>query len=139
MKPMNKTLLDQVTAEKQKAINKNFLQEWVPFDQKNKMVERALVKHFGVFGRGGRRYYFQKSHDKSSREPFSGINLERIKSVLGLAYTSGSSFAGLWCCNSGYLMATDTHYFIGFAINTDNEVIGICHDESENEYFVKIK
>lgn len=125
--------INEVIEQRQAEINTNFLKEWTPFDQINKKVERAIVRHFMR-----KKYMFQSGHDASSKRPFNVCTLAQIETVLGLPYTSSSKFAGLWVTNSGYLWATDTHYFIGFAVNELGEVIGIAHDTDENEYFVKL-
>lgn len=114
-------------------INTDFLKEWQPFDKLNKMVERKLVSHFLT-----NKYQWQPTHQESSKQPFNVYTLSQIDAKLGLAYTSSSAYAALWVNNAGYLWADPTHYFVGFAINTDNEVIGIAYDEKENEIYVTL-
>jgi len=128
-----KTLLDIASEERQEAINKNFLKEWQPFDKLNKKVETALIK---AFSHG--KYQFQPTHDPKSKKPFHSFGFNKIADTLGLAYTSSGDFAGLWVCNSGYMWANDTHYFIGFAINTAGEVIAIADDENEKSIYIKL-
>lgn len=129
----NKTLLDKAFEEKQAAINKNFLQEWQPFDKMYAQVKQAILKHFTR-----KHYMWQPTHDESIKRTFQFYTFGQLENMLGLPYTSSSSFAALWVTNSGYLWADDTHYFIGFAINTDNEVIAIAHDYEENEIYIKL-
>lgn len=114
-------------------INTDFLQEWKPFDVLNKKVERAILSHFR-----GHSYQWQPTHEGSSKTALKPFTFSQIDNILGLAYTSSSSYAGLWVCNGGYLWADNTHYFTGFAINTDGEVIGIAHDFDEHEIFIKL-
>jgi hypothetical protein len=39
---------------------------------------------------------------------------------------------------SKYIYVNENYHFIGFAINTDNQVIGIAEDENENEIFIEL-
>lgn len=133
MKTTRKTLLDKAFEEKQALINKNFLKEWQPFDKLSKKVERAILNHFMKHS-----YKWQSTHEESSKRPFKPLTFTQIDSKLGFAYTSTGAYAGYFVCNAGYLWADDTHYFNGFAINTDGEVIGIAQDYDENEIFIKL-
>lgn len=133
MTTQNKTLLDIAFEEKQAKINKNFLQEWQPFDKMYAQVKAAIYKHFSR-----KHYEWQPTHEAGSKRTFVLYTFNQINELLGLAYTSTSDYAGLWVCNGGYLWADDTHYFAGFAINTDNEVIAIAHDYEENEIYIKL-
>lgn len=128
-----KTLLDYSFEEKQKAINKNFLRGWEPFDKLNKQVQRCILSHFMK-----KSYQWQPTHDKASIKPFKPVTFSQIDNALGLAYTSTSDYAALWVCNGGYLWANNTHSFIGFAINTNGEVIGIADDKDENSIYIKM-
>lgn len=114
-----------------KKVNTNFLNGWTP--KQFKQVEKAILNHFQVY-----TYKFQSSHDAGSQKPFQPYNYDQISDLLGLAYTSGSDYAAFWVCNSGYMMANDTHHFHSFAINTDGKVIGIAQDENENEIFIEL-
>lgn len=133
MKTKNKTLLDAAIEEKQASINKNFLKEWQPFDKMSGKVERAILNHFM-----SHTYTWQSTHEESSKRPFKPFTFNQIDETLGFAYTSSGAYAGYWVCNGGYLLADPTHHFIGFAINTDGEVIGIADDKDENEIYIKL-
>ena len=111
----------------------DFLKEWQPFEQLNKMIKRRLVSHFMK-----NTYQWQPTNNGKDKQPFKIYSFSGIDGKLGLAYTSTSDYAGLWVCNSGYLWADPIHYFIGFAINQNNEVIGIAQDCEENEIYIKI-
>jgi len=131
-----KTLLEIAFEERQAAINKNFLKEWQPFDQLNKKVEAAILKYFRK-----NICIWQPTHDPNSKQPFVMVgSFARIDTFLGFAYTSSGDYAGLWVCNGGYLFPpkNETHHFIGFAINTDGEVIGIADDENENSIYIRL-
>lgn len=114
-------------------MNYQFLKEWKPFEQLNKKAQRAIVRHFI-----NHPYTWQPTNEESSKRQFSPLTFSQINNVLGLAYTSSSDYAGLWCCNGGYLWADNTHYFIGFAINEGGEVVGIAQDKDENEIIIKL-
>lgn len=128
---MNKTVLDTTFEEQQAAINKNFLKEWKSYEKLNEQVETAILRHFMR-----KPYNFQPTHDKTDLKPFRPVAFNQIDELLGLAYTSSSDFAGLWVCNSGYLLADSAHHFIGFAINELNQVVGIADDENENSIYI---
>jgi hypothetical protein len=128
-----KTLLDIAIEQKQSEINNDFLKEWQPFEKLNKKVQNALIR---CLSHG--KYQFQPTHDPKSKRPFYSFGFTKIDETLGLAYTSTGAYAGLWICNSGYLWADDTHYFVGFAINKTGEVIGIAEDENENSIYIKL-
>lgn len=114
-----------------KELNTDFLTEWT--DKQFKQVEKAIYRHFCSY-----TYKFQPTHDKESRKDFRPFRYEEIETTLGLAYTSTSKYAALWVCNSGYLMANDTHYFNAFAINKNGQIVGIVQDENENEIFIEL-
>lgn len=129
-----KTLLDVAFDERQAKINTNFLKEWQPFDKLNKKVEAAILNYFRK-----NICIWQPTHDTKSKQPFVMVSsFARIDTFLGLAYTSSGDYAGLWVCNGGYLFPpnNDTHSFIGFAINTDGQVVGIADDENENSIYI---
>jgi hypothetical protein len=58
---------------------------------------------------------------------------------LGLAYTSSSSYAGLWICNIELYFDCEQKYkFIGFALGSGGFVFAICWDNEENEIIFPI-
>lgn len=116
-----------------KKVNTNFIKEWQPFDKLNKKVERAILSHFMK-----NTYQWQPTHDKTQLKPFKPVTFSQIDNILGLAYTSTGDYAGLWVCNGGYLQADKDHNFIGFAINTDGEIIAIADDKDENSIYIKL-
>ncbi len=114
-------------------VNTVFTQDWQPFQKVYNKVKRAIYSHFLHY-----TYKWQPTHDKESRKDFNPFSFDEIDNLLGLAYTSSSAYAALWVCNSGYLMANETHHFIGFAVNKLGQVIGITQDENENEILIEL-
>lgn len=110
-----------------------FLKEWQPFDKLNKMAKRKIMNHFINVP-----YQWQPTNEGKSKTIFKVYSFSQLDEKLGLAYTSTGDYAGLWVCNGGYLWADPTHYFIGFAINEKNEVIGIAYDNDENEIYITL-
>ncbi len=110
-----------------------FLQEWQPYDVISKKVEKAILRHFM-----NRSYTYQPTHEESSKKPFNVYSFNQLSNVLGFAYTSTGSYAGLWICNGGYLYADKTHHFEGFAVTIDGKIIGIAQDAEENEIYINI-
>lgn len=111
-------------------VNTDFVKEFSRSDFRK--VERAIFKHFTTH-----TYQFLETHGQPLK-PFKPLLMEQIETTLGLAYTSSSDYAALWVCNSGYLMADETHHFIGFTINALGEVVAITQDEEENEIYITL-
>lgn len=111
-------------------INTTFKKEWAQSDFLT--VENRLLTHLKA-----KKYGFIAAHGEQPK-PFVPQSRKQVSDLLGLAYTSSSDFAAYWVCNSGYLMADDDHNFIGFAINTDGQVVGIADDENEISKFILI-
>lgn len=126
--------LQEMRSEKNAQINTNFLKEWRPYPELSKKVENAIFRHFY-----NKTYQFQPTHEEASKRPFKPMTYTKINETLGFAYTSTSDFAAYWVCNSGYLWATPTHHFIGFAINELGEVVGIADDYKENSIYILLK
>ena len=112
-------------------MNTNFLKEWENYSQLEKKAKTAILK--GI-RKGG--YIWQPSHKKESQKVFKPVAFAEIDNLLGFAYTSTGIFAALWCCNGGYLLTQEGKHFVGFAINTDMEVIAITEDENENHFYI---
>ena len=113
-----------------KKVNTKFKKEW---DKKDfKRVEKVILNHFVTH-----TYKFLKEHG-SPLIKFSPFDYTSIDTILGLAYTSSSSFAGLFVCNAGYLMANETHHFTGFMINELNQVVAEVQDENEKSIYIQL-
>jgi len=99
---------------------KNFKQEW---DKKEfAHVEKMIKKYL-----------------KSRHFEHSGDYNPNLFDALGLAYTSSSSYAGLWVCNLElYLDVDHKFHLIGFALSQNGFVYAIYWDENENELIINI-
>jgi hypothetical protein len=87
------------TQTKEAAETTTFLTEWKPFNEVENMVKSKILSHFLR-----NAYQFQATNDPNSTKPFKVYTFSQIDNVLGLAYTSSGDYAGLWCCNAGYLL-----------------------------------
>jgi hypothetical protein len=112
------------------ATNTTFKKDWTPQDFKN--ADRAILRHFS------KNHYLHITDHETPSKPLIIYTLTQFDKVAGLAYTSTGIYAGYWICNGGYIYANENFHFVGFAINTDNEVIGICWDKKENELLIKL-
>lgn len=110
-----------------------FLNEWKPFDELNRKVERAILKFFQ-----NNTFKFQATHNEKDKNNFRPVSFSQVNNLLGLAYTSTSAFAALWVCNSGYLFADKTHYFDCFAIRDNGIIVARATDEEENNIYFHI-
>lgn len=64
-----------------------------------------------------------------------------ISNLLGLSYTSSSSYAGYWVCNGDLEFqptATTKYNVIGFAIGDDGLFYGVAWDDKEKEIIFKL-
>lgn len=121
----------------------SFVKEWKPYDKVYSKVKNAILRHFM-----NREYLFQSTHEASSKKPFNVYSFSQIENTLGLAYTSSSSYAGLWVCNGGYLWANQTHYFNCFAVSEEGYIIAIAYapiiiaseanDSNEHEIYINL-
>lgn len=109
-------------------MKKNFLKEWTPKQFKD--VEKAIAKFIRS------RYWIgsEKQPDKDIFIANGAKTFNQISDVLGLAYTSTSSFAGYWPCNDNlYLNNEKTFWLVGFALDNNSFVHAIFWDKDENE------
>lgn len=113
-----------------KEVNTNFVKLFT--DKQHKQVSKAIFNHFAT------HTYKRINNHGDTPIKFNVLSMKQLDDTMGLAYTSSGDYAGLWVCNGGYVMATNTHHFIGFAINTDNEVIAIAEDENENPLYIQL-
>lgn len=98
----------------------NFLKSWT--DNQLKNVEKIVKKYINS-------RYFEHSHGYQ----------KNLFEALGLAYTSSSSYAGLWICNIElYFDAKQIYKIIGFALGSGGFVFAICWAENENEILIPI-
>ena len=108
-----------------------FLTEWS--ERQLKAVEKKIL----VFIKSR---WFETMHGGENKDPFIGCRtFEDIDNILGLAYTSSSSFAGLWACNTHlYLDAARDWYLNGFAMDKNGFVFAIWNNDEEAEAITPI-
>lgn len=107
---------------------KNFKLEWDKEDFKN--AYKAIERHFKgqiMLNHKGEAIKFPSSYNAEDEE------------ILGLAYTSSSSYAGLWVCGVTIQHNTfENHHYIGFAIDDQNNVVAVLWDNEEKEILLNI-
>jgi hypothetical protein len=103
-----------------------FLQNWTT--QQHKTAEQAIVKYL-------RSRFFETLHSGENTTPFCGCKTFRdFDAILGLAYTSSSSFAGLFICNTELYLDTASEFgLVGFAMDKNHFVYAIWQDKKERE------
>jgi len=114
------TLLDIASKESKP----KFIQNW---DNKQfKQMELAILRHFALLG---------EIKTSSGHGSISMVyDYTGIENFLGLAYTSGSSCAGLWVCNVDAINPKYPDYrYVGFAMSEDLKPYAILWDKDENE------
>jgi hypothetical protein len=96
------------------------LQEWNSRDMK--VAQKAIQKFLNS-------RHFEYSHGYTPN----------LYKDLGLAFTSSSSYAGLWVCNRElYLDKYHKFHIIGFAKGVSGFVYAICWDKDKNELIITI-
>lgn len=115
-----------MTKTKQLVANCPMKQEWNERDFK---AMKQALKHFFLF---------------KGLQTMDGVKVcytyADLEELLGLPYTSSSSFAGVWVTNTE-LKSNDypTHNYIGFAITEKgNKCCAILWDNEENEILVQL-
>jgi hypothetical protein len=103
----------------------NFLNEWTPKNFSG--IEKAIARHFK-----GRMV----SQNYGCR--LTNGNFRHIDEVLGLAYTSSSSYA-LYCICNVELKYDNTEFnYQFFAISGDSKYYAILWDKDENERIIEL-
>ena len=96
-----------------------FLNEWSAWQFRD--VEKAITKFINS------RYW--ETHHSPDASPFiikQATRFNQIADILGLAYTSSSSFAGYWACNTQLFLDNDHKFSLdGFALDTNSFVHAI--------------
>lgn len=111
----------------------NFLQDWEPFYKLNQRMKNKILKLFSTC-----KYQYQTKHSEA-RKQFKPVSFSQIDNLLGLAYTSSGTFAGLWICNGVNVWADETRRFYGFAISTEGKFYALAEDENEqNPLFIEM-
>lgn len=98
-----------------------FLNEWN--ESQFKDIEKAIIKHF---------------HRYSTNEGIKYARTwEELDKVLGLAYTSSSSYAMYSICNGIYVHSKHVGFnYTCFAIGEDGKFYAILDDKEENEKII---
>jgi hypothetical protein len=126
------TLLEIGLEEKRKEIQNSFLLEWSR--EQFTIVQTAISKHFlgdGIITETTR-------HLIPKLRSYNSI-FDCIDRVLGLAYTSSSSYAGYWVCNVTAINPKYLGYhYTGFALSSDNKAYAILWDKEENEIIIPL-
>lgn len=126
------TLLETALEKKRKETEKTFLKEW-NIDQFKKM-EKAIAGHFSMVDihTATTRYVVPNFHSIKKR-------FESVGDILGLAYTSSSSYAGYWVCNiEAVNFKYPGYHYVGFAMDDKNKCFAILWDKDENEIIISL-
>lgn len=103
-----------------------FKQEWS--ESEHDYVRKSILSYLK-----SRKFESYKGGHYSA---FLGMSrFVHFSNALGLAYTSSSSYAGLWVCSDHLYLDTNRKYhLVGFTISQyDTSVYAIWWDEDENE------
>lgn len=121
-KNVNTSVLDTMPKN-----NHAFLQEWTP--SQFKAIEKAISRHFS----------FKQIRTLHGNYPAFYMGFKALEEIMGLAYTSSSSYAGYWICNTEvYNEKYPGYYYIGFAISTKGKYYAILWDKDENEIIIPL-
>lgn len=101
-----------------------FKDEWTPKDFTG--IEKAIARHF----KG------KVLHTHKDSFYYAGC-FHSLDCILGLAYTSSSSFALYGICNVE-LKYDETYNYQFFAISGDNKYYAILWDKDENEKIIEL-
>lgn len=106
----------------------SFLTEWTPDQFKG--MERKIAQFFSG----------KPMSTHHGNYPAMFLNWIAISDRLGLAYTSSSSCAGYWICNTEvYSNEFPDYQYIGFALGTNRRPYAILQDKEENEKIIELK
>jgi hypothetical protein len=104
-----------------------FLPEWNASQMKQ--VKKAVCKFINS-------RYWETLHSPNT-DPFiidQAKTFDKIDSILGLAYTSSSAYAGLFVCNTELYLDNDHKWHLqAFALDSNGFVHAIFWDVNENE------
>ncbi len=97
-----------------------------------RQMENAILKH--LFGAE------LKTSTGNGVKTVSVYSREQMENLLGLPYTSSSSFAALWVTNCElHSMKYPGYTYQGFSITTDGEPVAYLQDYDENPIIINIK
>lgn len=104
-----------------------FLKEWTP--KQFKAIEKKIATHFSG----------KAMNTLHGKYPAMYLNFVALDDRLGLAYTSSSSYAGYWICNTEVKSNQHPEYkYVGFAIGKDDKYYAVLQDKDENELIVEL-
>lgn len=107
--------------------NISFIQEWTP--AQFKAIEKAISRHFS----------FKQIRTLHGNYPAFYMGFKALGEIMGLAYTSSSSYAGYWICNTEvYNDKYPGYNYMGFAISTKGKYYAILWDKNENEIILPL-
>lgn len=112
----------------------------IQFKQEWSVTDHEYAKKYILSYLKSRRFDSYKS-ESGWGSAFCGMTrFIQFSNALGLAYTSSSSYAGLWACSDHlYLDTQHKFHLVGFAIGEiDFTVYAIWWDEDENEIIFPI-
>lgn len=113
----------------------DFLKEWS--DEQFKQVNKTLVTYFR--GKSFEQCTGYNSMFKAYEYQFVSFHgLKSVQDVLGLVFTSTSSYAAYFTTRQVYIDADRLYYFHSFALSLDGYVYAVLMDENENELCLRI-
>lgn len=108
--------------------NPKFLNEWN--EKQFADIESAIEKHFK-----NSKLITHKGEIQLSILD----NFKSLENIMGLAYTSSSSYAGYWICNITLYYDKDKKWqYNAFAIGTDGKFYATVQDKYENEFIIEL-
>lgn len=123
----NQEILNAALKARSKENKKNFLQNWT--ESQCTLMERKISSHFSMKP-------MQTNH---GNYPAMYLGWVAIIERLGLAYTSSSSYAGYWVCNTEvYHKFYPGYTYIGFAMDDKQKGYAILWDKEENEIILPL-
>lgn len=107
-----------------------FKSEWS--EKELQYTKKTIVEYLGS-------RYFESHHSDNKYCFLNCRTFSDFDNVLGTAYTSSSSCAGLWVCNTELYLDIDHKYKLdGFALGNGGFVYAIWSDIDENELIFPI-
>ncbi len=126
-KKIKSTVLDSFLNEKNANNKQTFLKEWTP--EQFRLMRVTIANHFANKYFSGRNMDFQPQVRR----------FQELDAIMGLAFTSSSSYAGYWVCNDEIVTSKYAGYkYIGFAMNNENKGFAILWDNEEKEIIIPL-
>lgn len=126
MKP-SKTLAELSLERRNREMEKSFLPSWTP--RQFEYMERKISAHFS----------YKPMQTLHGNYPEMYLGWQAVSERLGLAYTSSSSYAGYWVCNTEvYNSKFPGYHYTGFALSSNGKGYAILWDKDENEIIINL-